>query len=124
MRKQYHFKPSNNGYYAWDEDILIQKSKNLEVFDVEINSIQEFNQNYWYNENPPTCRSIAEHIKLINESDLQFPVILSAEHILMDGMHRIMKAYSSGHTFIKAVKFETTPPPDYTDVFPDDLPYE
>jgi len=124
MRKQYHFRPSNNGYYAWDVDKLVQKSKNLEVIEVGIDSIPEFNQNYWYNENPPTCKSIAEHFKLANETNLEYPVILSAEHTLMDGMHRIIKAYSLGRTSVKAVKFEITPSPDYTDVFPDDLPYE
>ena len=124
MRKQYHFKPSKNGYYAWDVDKLVLKSKSLKVIEVEIKSIPEFNENYWYNENNPTCKSIAEHFILINECSLKHPIILSTEHTLMDGMHRIIKAYSLGYSRIKAVKFKITPVPDYKDVLPDDLPYE
>ena len=124
MRKQYHLQPSNNGFYAWDVDNLIEKSKKLPLIKIQLSTISELNQNYWYNNtNQPTCISIIEHIKLINNIDFEYPIILSAENFVMDGMHRVCKAVLNNLTTINAVKFPTTPIPDYEDVYPEDLPY-
>ena len=124
MRKQYHFQPSKNGFYAWDVDKLVEKSKELQVIEVELATIKELEQNYWYQDNTkPTCNSIIEHIKLINEASLAYPIILSAENFVMDGMHRVCKAFLENHRTIKAVKLPKTPTPDYEDVYPDDLTY-
>jgi hypothetical protein len=41
----------------------------------------------------PTCREIARHARMIYETDLSYPIILSAEGDLMDGMHGIAKAW-------------------------------
>jgi hypothetical protein len=126
MRKQYFIRPSGNGYYAWDVDKLIEASVGSPVVTLDLRDIRELDENYWYNGEGdiPTCRSIAEHFKLVMEADLDYPVILSSERLVMDGMHRIIKALVSGHTAIDAVILEKTPPPDFEDVFPEDLPYE
>jgi hypothetical protein len=63
------------------------------------------------------------HIKLINEADLSFPIILSANGDVMDGRHRIVKAALDGNDGIEAVQFENDPAPDYIGRGPDDLPY-
>ena len=125
MRKQYHFRPSKNGFFAWDVDKLIAASKDFPVVSVDLGDIKELDENFWYNgaNDVPTCRSIGEHLQLANEADLSFPVILSEEMRVMDGMHRIVKALTLGHKSIKAVIFKNNPPPDFTDVFPNDLSY-
>ena len=125
MRKQYHFRPSKNGFYAWDVDCLIELTKNLDIQEVQIDSIQELDEDFWFsNDNiTPTCRVIAEHAKLINEAELKYPIILSSNGRVMDGMHRISKATMLGSKIILAVKFLEDPIPNYTDVYPDDLPY-
>ena len=78
MRKQYHFRPSRNGLYAWDVDHLVESAKNIEPKFIHINSIKEFDENFWFRGDGdiPTCRAIAEHAKLIQGSDLTFPIIL------------------------------------------------
>lgn len=125
MRKQYHFRPSENGFYAWDVDKLIAASRKFPVVHVNLDDIKELDENFWYNgeEDVPTCRSIGEHLQLANEADLNYPVILSEEKRVMDGMHRILKALLTGHKTVKAVIFENTPPPDFKDVSPEDLAY-
>lgn len=125
MRKQYYFRPSENGFYAWDVDKLIEASSAFPLVTVNLDEIKELDENYWYNgeEDVPTCRSIGEHLQLANEADLNYPVILSEEWRVMDGMHRIVKALTLGHKTIKAVIFDKTPPPDYKDVQADDLSY-
>lgn len=60
---------------------------------------------------------------MINEADLQFPIILSSNGRVMDGMHRVLKALLNGSQTIEAVQFQTDPEPDFIDVALDDLPY-
>ncbi len=125
MRKQYHFQPSEKGFYAWDVDKLEERSKGLPVVSVKLTDIKELDETFWYNsvDNKPTVRSIAEHFKLVNETDLKYPIILSKDGRVMDGMHRVVKAFLSGYDEIKAVRFTEDVPPDYEDVHEDDLTY-
>lgn len=44
--------------------------------------------------------------------NLSYPIILSAEGYLMDGGHRIAKAWLQGVKEIRAVQFEIDPEPD------------
>ena len=125
MRKQYHFRQSKNGFYAWDIDKLVEKTKDLSVFQINLDDIKELDENFWY-AGPgdlATCRSIADHIKLVNETSLKYPIILSSEGRVMDGMHRVVKALLEGYETIKAVQFEIDPEPDYTDVQAYEMPY-
>ena len=125
MRKQYHLRLTNKGFDAWDIDKLIEASKTFPVVSVNLEDIKELDENFWYQGegDVPTCRSIGQHFKLINEADLSYPVILSEDRRVMDGMHRIVKALNLGHLTIKAVVFKNTPPPDFYDVLANDLSY-
>src|SRR6266508_6093623 len=89
MRKQYHFRPGPNGLRAWDVDRLVALTKNLRREQVPLVSIREIDEPYWSTgyEHAPTCRDVVEHARLIEEADLAFPVILSSDGRVMDGMH-------------------------------------
>ena len=63
--------------------------------------------------NVPTCRAVAEHARRIQNADLSYPVILAADGHLMDGGHRIAKAWLYGETDVLAVRFEVDPAPDW-----------
>jgi hypothetical protein len=124
MRKQYHFRPSPNGFYAWDVDRLVTLSAPLAPQAVELEQIAELDEAYWFSAgDTPSCRHIAEHFKLMQAADLQYPIILCARGRLMDGMHRITKALALGQQTILSVRFEETPLPDFVDVQPNELPY-
>ncbi len=125
MRKQYHLRPSSQGFDAWDIDKLIEASSAFPVVSVQLDDIKDLDENFWYNgENDvPSGRSIAQHVQLIHKADLSYPVILTEGNRVMDGMHRIVKALTLGHKNIKAVNFETTPPPDFRDIQENDLSY-
>lgn len=61
---------------------------------------------------------------LIDKSaDLTYPIILSSDGRVMDGMHRVARALLEGETSIRAVQFRQDPPPDHRNCRPDDLPY-
>ena len=118
MRKQYHFRPSKNGLYAWDVDVLVALTKELTVKTIPLSDIKEYDENWWFEskENIPTCRAITEHFKLVQACDLHYPIILSSDGRLMDGMHRVCKAYLEGRKTIEVVQFKIDPDPTYTDV--------
>jgi hypothetical protein len=122
MRKQYHFRSSAAGLRAWDIGRLVALSKHLETQLVSLASIRELDEPYWGE--PMTCRHIAEHARLISEADFGYPIILSSDGRIMDGMHRVLKALMQGESHIYAVRFLTDPEPDFVGVDPDDLPYD
>lgn len=124
MRKQYHFRNSDNGLQAWDVHRLVELAKDLPVIQVPLSAIKELDEPYWYGHGyVPTCRNIAEHAKLINEADLGFPIILSCDGRVMDGMHRVAKAVMQNVHSLPAKQFNKELKPDYVGVAPDDLPY-
>lgn len=124
MRKQYHFRPSPNGFYAWDVDRLVRLAAPLPVEIIPLSQIAELDEPYWFTGNErPTCRRIAEHFQLMQDADMQFPIILCADGRLMDGMHRVTRALAEGRTTIAHVRFRETPAPDFIDIQPEELPY-
>jgi hypothetical protein len=124
VRKQYHFRPGPDGLRAWDVDRLVLLTKDLPVIEIPLTAIGELDKPYWYDHGyVPTCRSIAEHARLISEADLAFPIILSSDGRVMDGMHRAAKAAMENCATIMARQFVIDPEPDYVGVDPNDLPY-
>ena len=125
MRTQYHFRKSPAGLCAWNVHRLVELSRSLVPERVPLSSIRELDEPYWAGADSQklTCREIVDHARLMLESDLAFPVILSSDGRVMDGMHRICKALLQGQSDIEAVRFVHDPEPDTVGVHPDDLPY-
>jgi hypothetical protein len=104
---------------------LVARSSSITPTLVPLEAIRELDEPYWFSgsHTEATCRSVVEHALLINEADLAFPVILSSDGRIMDGMHRIAKALLLGQSHVLAVQFAEDPEPDYVGVQPDALPY-
>jgi len=79
---------------------------------VPIASIAAFDEVTWFGYLEPTCRRVAEHAKRIQAASFEYPIFLSAEGWVMDGMHRICKAFVLDMETIQAVQFSPTPEPD------------
>lgn len=126
MRKQYHFRPSPDGVLVWDIDRLVALSAGFPRRRVPLTAIRELDEPFWFSGDgrDATCRAVAEHAGLIQAAKLDFPIILSSNGRVMDGMHRVAKALLLGHETIEAVQFSTDPDPDFVDVRPEDLPYD
>ena len=124
MRTQYHFRYSERGILAWDIRRLMDLSRGFEVRKVPLSEIRELDEEYWFGfGTKPTCRTIADHVKLVDAADLSFPIILDASGRIFDGMHRVVKALVEGFPEIDAVQFAQNPTPDYVGREPDELPY-
>jgi len=83
-------------------------SKRVRVSD--LNALDEIR---WFSERLqrlPTCRAVAEHARDIYEADFQFPIILSPSGEVLDGMHRLCKAFLQGLEEIDAVQLPAMPP--------------
>ena len=124
MRKQYYFRPSSAGVLAWDVDRLVHLSAGLPRKRIALVSIRELDEVWCGDDDPPTWRSMLAHIRLMDEADLSYPIILSASGAVMDGMHRVAKAVRLGHTEIEAVQFDADPEPDHVGLGPAELPYD
>ena len=111
---QFHHRVNRDGHtLTWDVRRLIDRTRTLPRTTVALSSLHEFDEVYWFDATfPPTCRAVVAHALRIQAVDLDHPIILSADGHVMDGMHRIAKAWMLGHTTITAVQFACDPPPD------------
>jgi hypothetical protein len=123
MRKQYYFRPSERGLLAWDIDRLVELTAALPSRRVPLSQLRELDEPVFGEGDLPTWRSLVEHIKLIDEADLSYPIILACDGSVMDGRHRLAKAARLGLADIEARQFLTDPEPDYIGRAPHELPY-
>lgn len=109
----------------WDCDRLVELARGLPRIRVPLSDIVELDEAYWRDDGQPhlTTRELVEHMRLVREADLSYPIILSADGRVMDGMHRAAKALLEGRDTIEAVRFESDPDPDFINVELSELPY-
>lgn len=126
MRKQYHLRQSRAGLLAWDVDRLVALTAGLVPRAVPLAAIRELDEPFWFGggSEAATCRAVAEHARLIAEVDLGYPIILGADGKVMDGMHRVARAYLEGREVIMAVQLAVDPAPDFVGVDEAALPYD
>ena len=126
MRKQYHLRPSERGLLAWDVDRLVALTAGLPRVWIPLTAITELDEPYWFGggASDATCRAVAEHARLIAEVDLLYPIILSPDGRVMDGMHRVARALLDGRGEVEAVRLPAEPEPDFVGVPIDELPYD
>ncbi|MDT7572385.1 MAG: hypothetical protein QOE05_2559 [Actinomycetota bacterium] len=125
MRKQYHFRPSERGLHAWDVDRLVRLTADVPTEQVPLSTISEVDTNYWFSHaHGATVRAVIEHMQLVKMADLSYPIIIDPDGGVMDGMHRVAKALLAGQPYIAARRLAVLPEPDYSDVQPDQLPYD
>lgn len=101
----YKDQTSQLGRHYWSVARLIQLSRDLPVFDAPIDCLSVWKK---YD---LTMRELVMHMNAVQNSDLDFPIILDEDGEIMDGRHRIMKAMMLGHKTIKAVRFDENPTP-------------
>ena len=93
---------------GWYVSNLIEFSKNKDnIIDFELDTYSiALNETIW---GKLTMYDIINHFRRTNESDLQYPIIMSEEGWILDGWHRIVKAILNDTRYIKAVRFKKNP---------------
>lgn len=102
----------------------MELTKNFKVKEILLSEIKELDEPYWYPDSHPTTQDIINHMLLIQEADLAYPIIMCSQGRIMDGMHRVGKAKILGKVKICAVQFDKDPQPDYINVDENDLIYD
>lgn len=124
MRKQYHFRPGADGLDAWDVDRLVELVATVPTEEIPLADIAEVDTAYWFDHgDEPTVRAVVGHTRLVQEVDLNYPIVVDPDGRVMDGMHRVARALLEGHTAITAKRLTAVPDPDFTNCHPGDLPY-
>ncbi len=75
---------------------------------------KELDEVRWFSEahkKLPTCRAVAEHARDIFDADFSHPIILNPQGEVVDGMHRLCKAWLEGIEEIDAVQLPSMPEP-------------
>lgn len=99
-------------------------SQGLPVKDVPLAELPEIDSTCRFQDGePPTVRRIVEHFRLVEEVDMSYPIILTPDGRVVDGMHRVARALLEGHRAIKAVRLPAVPAPDFQNCRPEDLLY-
>jgi hypothetical protein len=102
---------------------LVRLSSALPRKHIPLSRLRELDEVWFGEDERPTWRAMLEHMKLIDDADLSFPIILSSSGAVMDGRHRLAKATRQGRREIEAVQFAEDPEPDHVGLGPDELPY-
>jgi hypothetical protein len=111
-----HGSPVPGGQGFWWVDRLWALSADLPPFRIRLDDVVAFDSDCWFDgQEPPTLRAVARHAARINAVDLSFPVILSADGVLMDGAHRLAKSWTEGQDWVLAVQFDRDPEPDWVE---------
>ena len=90
-----------NGGYVYKAETLIRLSEDLpiEQFNLLSVSLDDTEFIIWKLDN---VRDIVVHYGRIKNSDLERPLILRPDGVVMDGRHRIIKAISEGRKWLPA----------------------
>jgi len=86
---------------------LIKDTNNIIEYDLDTYSVN-LDVRIWQKE--MSIFDFLTHVRRINKSDFEFPVIVSAEGWILDGWHRLLKAILNDIRYIKAVRFQVNPP--------------
>lgn len=121
IRPQYHFRKIGEDTHIWRIEPLLKYR--FTPLDLMLGKITEIHEPYWYaaTNGTPTCISVMRHAAQAHASNLSYPILICENHKIIDGMHRVMKAYSEGLATIRAHQI-TLPAPDFINVNPDELP--
>ena len=75
MRKQYYFRVSPGGLLAWDVDRLVHLSRDFPVCGVPLAEIRELDEAMFGEDEAPTWRAFAAHLRLVQDAELKYPII-------------------------------------------------
>ena len=99
----------------WDLKDIWEASKNLKVEQIKVSTLWDSRYKKawcWQHEDEEINNLFfLHHMKRVLNSDLNYPIILSEENLIFDGVHRLMKAKHLGLEYIDCVRFSKDPKP-------------
>lgn len=105
----------NGKIYRWKEETILNASMGLLVERIPLACLQEeLNQDHWFQSyDNPTVLNVIKHFKRIISAELHYPIIISPTGRILDGIHRLAKAWLSQEITIDVVRLKELPESDY-----------
>ena len=85
--------------------VAFAKHKNYKTFDLPLVGIDISHMPF----SGTTFGQFLYHLKRVNDTNLDYPVILDDEGVICDGWHRVAKAYLEGRPTVKAIRLLEMP---------------
>jgi len=101
----------------WRMQTLWDAARGAPIIEVDIAALGVLDEVVWFGgpkDVRPTVRTVAERAADIYRADLSFPIIMTRDGVVLDGAHRIARAYLEGKTHLSAAVLDACPPPDGT----------
>lgn len=99
--------------HKWFAKRLWALAKDLPEFEYDVSAFTGYDEDFWFGDRiKPTINRVLEHAVRIQHADYSYPIIISEDGLIMDGVHRILRAHLEGRKTIRAVRFEKNPEPD------------
>lgn len=102
---------SGNKIFVWSVETLIAAARGLPI---QCRPITDFNLTELYffaSYDDANVQSFVEHMARVESADIDIPVILGADGVILDGLHRLAKASKSGVTEVAVVQLPVDPEP-------------
>lgn len=96
------------GDSRWLTTTIIDASKDCEVFDLQLAAI-DLDVMPWGDQ---SILSYCNHIKRIENTNMEYSIIQAPSGWIIDGWHRVCKAILNGDETIKAKRLKFLPEPD------------
>ena len=99
----------------WKMPTLWNAAVGKPIVDVRVEDLGILDAVVWFGgpkDVQPTVRRVAERARDIFAADLAFPIIVTQSGEVLDGAHRIARAYLTGLPTLRAVVVDGYPPPD------------
>lgn len=99
----------------WDLNYIWRSSSDLYVSSISVDML--WNEMYsniyvWLDKNEEiTNNHFLHHFERVLDADMNYPIILSEENYILDGVHRLVKAKHLGWETIACKKFLVDPTP-------------
>jgi hypothetical protein len=103
----------SNGHQTWPVATLWEAAKDLTPITApiaEICDLDDLLDSHTWSDGPLSVREIVDHHERIQDADLSYPIILTPEGWIADGVHRIVKAHLAGITHLPVVRLTQMPP--------------
>lgn len=110
--------PDEAGYCKyWYAETLWKAAENAAIQNVPLSELDILDEVVWFGgaqDIQPTIRRVADRARDIFQADLSYPIIQIRGGEVIDGAHRIARAYLEGRSHLQVVILEDYPEPDGT----------
>lgn len=115
IKEPIYFNRSEKGLHIWMVSTLLQASHGSDIYELSTSQFSTLlDKDFWFQDQEnPTILNIARHCRKIIGANLDSPIILTSSGDLLDGFHRLARAWLENKTYIKAVKLQSMPAPDF-----------